>query len=153
MYRQRRIPCDKKCGIRDNFGPNSYLYPRLECDRAAQILPTHVSLLDEFVGRADSFRLQSTSAYNSSSQHPKLFPHTIRNLVITTPSRRRQKADTVILRSTSESFPVPLPPTPSSPISCSFSSSRSSCFRLKGESGGRRATRWARCLSLPHNRL
>ena len=69
----------------------------------------------------------------------------IRSLVITTGSLRRQNADTVALRSTSESLAVEAVEG-RMPISCSLSRRSFSCLRRKGESGGRVASRCASCL-------
>lgn len=77
----------------------------------------------------------------------------MRSLVITTPSRLRQNAETVIFLSTSLSLPLPPPPMPSKPMSCSFSSNKSSCFRRNCDSGGRSDKRCARCRKEPARRL
>ncbi len=60
--------------------------------------------------------------------------------------RRRQKAETATDFSTSESLAVE-EVEGRMPMSCSLERRRDSCLRRKGESGGRVARRWARCLS------
>jgi hypothetical protein len=71
----------------------------------------------------------------------------IRRRVITTGRRRRQKAETVTERSTSESLAV-LAVEGRIPMSWSLERRSFSCFRRKELSGGRAARRWASCLRL-----